>query len=181
MKFHMKLDFFSKKFLDNNNKNFDGNFNWIIIFHIMKFHVELHRKFLISCEIFYKIAHINMHFTPHFTLNISLCNFIPKFIFYMKFHMKYIGNFIRTRLRVHRTFVSVPLGPVQACTFENSLQWCHNGHDGVSNHQLLLCLLVRLFWRRSTKTSKLCSTGFCVFVIKRFFVKWVDWELQWQC
>ena len=38
-----------------------------------------------------------------------------------------------------------------------SLQWCHNGHDGVSNHQLHDCLLKRLF-----KTSKLRVTGFCV-------------------
>ena len=35
------------------------------------------------------------------------------------------------------------------------LQWRHNGHDGVSNHQRLDCLLNRLFRRRSNKTSKL--------------------------
>ena len=43
-----------------------------------------------------------------------------------------------------------------------SLQWRHNGHDGVSNHQPQDCLLNRLFRRRSKKTSKLRVTGLCV-------------------
>ena len=42
-----------------------------------------------------------------------------------------------------------------------SLQWCHNGHDGVSNHQPHHRLLNRLFRRRSKKTSKLRVTGLC--------------------
>ena len=41
------------------------------------------------------------------------------------------------------------------------LLWCHNGRDGVSNHQPHYCLLNRLFKRRSKKTSKLCVTGLC--------------------
>ena len=41
------------------------------------------------------------------------------------------------------------------------LQWRHNERDGVSNHQPHDCLLKRLFWRRSKKTSKLCVTGLC--------------------
>ena len=40
-----------------------------------------------------------------------------------------------------------------------SLHWCHNDHDGVSNHQPHGCLLNRLFRRRSKKTSKLRVTG----------------------
>ena len=40
-----------------------------------------------------------------------------------------------------------------------TLQWRHNGHDSVSNHQPHHCLLNRLFGRRSKKTSKLCVTG----------------------
>ena len=40
------------------------------------------------------------------------------------------------------------------------LEWRHNERDGVSNHQLLDCLLNRLFRRRSKKTSKLRVTGF---------------------
>ena len=43
-----------------------------------------------------------------------------------------------------------------------SLQWRHNGHDRVSNHQLHDCSLNRLFRRRSKKTSKFRVTGLCV-------------------
>ena len=43
-----------------------------------------------------------------------------------------------------------------------ALQWRHNGHDSVSNHQPHDCLLKRLFRHRSKKTSKLCITGLCV-------------------
>ena len=42
-----------------------------------------------------------------------------------------------------------------------SLQWRHNGRDVVSNDQPRHCLLNRLFWRRSKKTSKLRVTGLC--------------------
>ena len=44
---------------------------------------------------------------------------------------------------------------------EISLQWCHNGRDGVSNQQPHNCLLNRLFKCRSKKTSKLRVTGLC--------------------
>ena len=43
-----------------------------------------------------------------------------------------------------------------------TLQWRHNDHDCVSNHQPRGCLLSRLFRRRSKKTSKLRVTGLCV-------------------
>ena len=42
-----------------------------------------------------------------------------------------------------------------------SLQWRHNGRDGISNHQPHDCLLNRLFRRRSKKTSKFRVTGLC--------------------
>ena len=45
---------------------------------------------------------------------------------------------------------------------KNTLQWRHNGHNGVSNHQPHNCLLNRLFRRRSKKTPKLRVTGLCV-------------------
>ena len=47
--------------------------------------------------------------------------------------------------------------------YENmiTLQWRHNGRDGVSNHQPHDCLLNRLFGHRSQKTSKLRVTGLC--------------------
>ena len=44
---------------------------------------------------------------------------------------------------------------------DGTLQWRHNGHHGVSNHQPYHCLLNRLFRRRSKKTSKLRVTGLC--------------------
>ena len=42
-----------------------------------------------------------------------------------------------------------------------TLQWRHNGHDNVSNHQSHDCLFNRLFKRRSKETSKLRVTGLC--------------------
>ena len=42
-----------------------------------------------------------------------------------------------------------------------SLQWCHNGHHRVSNHQPHHWLLKCLFRHRSKKTSKLRITGLC--------------------
>ena len=42
-----------------------------------------------------------------------------------------------------------------------TLQWRHNGLDGVSNHQTHDCLLSRIFGLRSKKTSKLRVTGLC--------------------
>ena len=45
--------------------------------------------------------------------------------------------------------------------FRGTLLWCHNGRDGVSNHQPHNCLLNRSFRRRSTNTSKLRVTGLC--------------------
>ena len=44
---------------------------------------------------------------------------------------------------------------------KSTLQWRHNEHDDVSNHQPYDCLLKRLFRRRSKKTSKLRVTGLC--------------------
>ena len=43
-----------------------------------------------------------------------------------------------------------------------SLQWRHNGHDSISNHQPHDRLLNRFFRGRSKKTSKLRVTGLCV-------------------
>ena len=41
------------------------------------------------------------------------------------------------------------------------LQWRHNEHDGVSNHQHHDCFLNHLFRRRTHKTLKLRITGLC--------------------
>ena len=43
----------------------------------------------------------------------------------------------------------------------HTLQWRHNGLDGLSNHQPRHCLLSCLLRRRSKKTSKLRVTGLC--------------------
>ena len=52
--------------------------------------------------------------------------------------------------------------PGTALLLSGSLQWCHNEHDSVSNHQPHIWLLNRLFGRRSKKTSKLRVTGLYV-------------------
>ena len=46
-------------------------------------------------------------------------------------------------------------------TSQGALQWRHNGHDGVWKHQPDVCLLNRLFGRRSKQTSKFRVTGIC--------------------
>ena len=57
---------------------------------------------------------------------------------------------------------NLPLYVQSGCTWRCfTLQWRHNGRDGVSNHQPHHCLLKRLFRRRSKKTSKLRITGLC--------------------
>ena len=53
----------------------------------------------------------------------------------------------------HHCYSTTPCGA--------TLQWRHNEHDGVSNHQPDNCLLNRLFRRRSKKTWKLRVTGLC--------------------
>ena len=50
----------------------------------------------------------------------------------------------------------------RAITRTVSLQWRHNGFDGVSTHQPHHCLPNRVFRRRSKKTSKLRVAGLCV-------------------
>ena len=45
--------------------------------------------------------------------------------------------------------------------WRNALQWRKCGRDGVWNHRRLDCLLNRLFWRKSKKTSKFRVTGLC--------------------
>ena len=51
---------------------------------------------------------------------------------------------------------------VRQCGYYCTLQWRHNGRDGVPSHQPHDCLFTRLFWRRSKKTSKLRVTSLCV-------------------
>ena len=53
------------------------------------------------------------------------------------------------------------MGHVHMVKLTTALQWRHNGHNSVSNHQPHECLLNRLFRRRSKNTSKLRVTGLC--------------------
>ena len=50
---------------------------------------------------------------------------------------------------------------IESAELMDSLQWHHNEHDGVSNHQCLNCLPDRLFRRKSKKTAKLRFIGLC--------------------
>ena len=52
--------------------------------------------------------------------------------------------------------------PIMVIKCPATLQWRHNGHNGISDHQPHDCLFNRLFRRRSKKTSKLRVTGLCV-------------------
>ena len=47
----------------------------------------------------------------------------------------------------------------EGCVYA-SLQWRHNGPDGVSNHQPRACLLNRLFWHRSKRNQSSASLAF---------------------
>ena len=53
-----------------------------------------------------------------------------------------------------------------------TLQWHHNGRNGISNHQPHDCFLNHLFRRRSKKTSKICITGLCAGIFTGDRHKW---------
>ena len=58
-----------------------------------------------------------------------------------------------------RKIFQYPVDQQMISAIISSWQWRHNGCDGVSNHQPHHCVLNRVFWRRSKKTSKLRVTG----------------------
>ena len=60
------------------------------------------------------------------------------------------------------------IGQTWLIRMAHTVQWRHNGCDGVSNHQPHYSLLNRLFRRRSKKTSKLRVTCLCVRGIHRW-------------
>ena len=64
----------------------------------------------------------------------------------------------RQLLRISR----VSIAPIALRKWQYTLQWRHNGRDGVSNHQPHDILINRLFRRRSKETPKLRVTGLCV-------------------
>ena len=73
-------------------------------------------------------------------------------------------QFLRSSLK-YVDIQSLQCSSLWYCTLNggcwHTLQWRHNGREGVSNHQPHNCLLYRLFRCRSKKTSKLCVTGLC--------------------
>ena len=71
-------------------------------------------------------------------------------------HFPLYWSFVRG---IHRSSFASPSR--MSSNAEFSLEWRHNGRDGVSNHQPHDCLLNRLFRRRSKKTSQLRITGLC--------------------
>ena len=68
------------------------------------------------------------------------------------------GAVLKDVYMIHRVS---PFG-ILTTTNSGTLQWSHNGRDGVQNHQPHDCLLNRSFRRRSNKTLKLRVTGLCV-------------------
>ena len=68
----------------------------------------------------------------------------------------YLGTWAMRWCRRHAKFYMSQLLP------KWPLQWRHNGHDSVSNHQPHHCLFNRLLGCRSKKRSKLRATGLCV-------------------
>ena len=65
------------------------------------------------------------------------------------------------RFMLSRRCFVVAKASVITGNWTTTLQWRHNDHDSVSNHQPHGYLLNRLFGRRSKKTSKLRVTGLC--------------------
>ena len=82
---------------------------------------------------------------------------INKHYFCNRLYLRYTELFTVQLFWYHFTEVHV----LRAWLAARSLQWRHNGHDSISNHQPRICFLNHLFRRRSKKTSKLRVTGLC--------------------
>ena len=68
---------------------------------------------------------------------------------------------LKIMIYFYRIISSMDGGDLSGESRSQTLQWRHNEHDSVSNHQPHHYLLNRLFGRRSKKTSKLHVTGLC--------------------
>ena len=83
-------------------------------------------------------------------------------------------SFYQVKCCVYRNCVLEPYQPCPGRLCHSSLQWRHNGCDGISDHRHLGCLLNRLFRRESKKTSKLCITAWSLWGIHRWPVhRWI--------
>ena len=76
-------------------------------------------------------------------------------------HISFTDMFTEPLYQVCRCFPLwyIPVYMVTLMHMMTALQWLHNGHDSISNHQPHNSLLNCLFRRRSKKTSKLRVTG----------------------
>ena len=118
---------------------------WYIIyfFWLYLYFLNILYFFKYSCTNIFHIRSLNTFFWAHKIRSIVIRVSSGTFIWSLK---------EKNTLRYHWTWKSRKM---------LSLQWRHNDHDGVSNHQPHGCLLNRLFRRRSKKISKLRFTGLC--------------------
>ena len=79
----------------------------------------------------------------------------------MGIHLSFYIYYFCGNIYIHIYMKNSPHTGCCIFTFLLALQWRHNGHEGVSNHQHHDCLLKRLFRRRSKKTLKLRINGLC--------------------
>ena len=94
-------------------------------------------------------------FTYHMFSSHKLCsNLLSKLLFSLKLHRLWTGF---VRCPCDNWVVPDLTTKYGEPYWWSSLQWRHNGLDGVSNHQPHHCLLSRL----SKETSKLRVTGLC--------------------
>ena len=90
-------------------------------------------------------------------------------IYYHVYSMNQVGRYGRTCLFFGRAINQ--FAAICVLLFRIPLQWRHNGHDSVPNHQPHDCLFNRLFRRMSNKIQKLHGTGPCVGTVN-FPHKW---------
>ena len=112
-------------------------------------------KWLVYCsgvrEISLMIPLVSLNFSEYCIRGIRYASSLGKRQGYKEFEVTLVKLATKSRLKEY--------GASSENAFMPSLQWRHNKHNGVSNHQPRHCLFNRLFWRRSKETSKLRVTG----------------------
>ena len=106
------------------------------------------------------------HHCTHYQVTIMFLLFLKRYLqqslLKLNFHLQMTNNNEQDSSTSATEISQSCAKATKPSCFPYSLQWCHNGHDGVSNHQHHHCLLNRLIRRRSKKIWKLCITGLCV-------------------
>ena len=105
-----------------------------------------------------------LFFPPSFfSSSVHNCSSFEDITFQLAWRLHLVIDSIRHMFHIDWLTESLIIGPgirhLKSCSLSQvSLQWCHNEHHGVSNHQPRNCLLNRLFRHRWKKTSKhLCG------------------------